>query len=538
MKKNLSLLKASMSEGMNIFRISTKKQNNFTKIILPILLAFIIMGTMYSYAEGIMISLQTVHMEYVLLSLFILITSFLTLIEGIYKSSSLLFNCKDDNLLFSLPIKKSTVLFVRIFKFYLFELAYNSLFIFPTLVAYVIHMQPKATYYIVSFIGLLLFPILPILLSCIIGTFITFISSKFKGKNYLQTILTTILLLGIMYVSFNAEKLITNIGSNASIINDSITKIYYPAKIFVELVRNFNILKLFEFIAVNFAAIFITILLIGKFYFKINSNVKSVKTRKRENNSYDIKPSKPILALIKKEFSRFINSTVFITNAGFGLVLFVMICILFVIKFDNFTASIIEVIPTISSEYITNRVPVILFAFICFASFMTSITSSMISLEGKSFNILKSLPIKPYIIVKSKILAAIIIMIPCILIGDIIVFIRFKFDIISILLILVASILLPLLNETIGMIINLKYPKMNATNDTEVVKQSMSSGISVFIGMGLLGITAVLLVMALNAQLINYMIIISFLSIYLIIYAILSLLLHKTCDKSFKNIII
>ena len=51
---------------------------------------------------------------------------------------------------------------------------------------------------------------------------------------------------------------------------------------------------------------------------------------------------------------------------------------------------------------------------------MKSITSSMISLEGKTFSILKSLPVKPYTIIKSKILTAVLIMIPCILIGDII----------------------------------------------------------------------------------------------------------------------
>ena len=38
----------------------------------------------------------------------------LQIMEGIYKTSSLLFNCKDDNLLFSLPIKRSEVLLDRI----------------------------------------------------------------------------------------------------------------------------------------------------------------------------------------------------------------------------------------------------------------------------------------------------------------------------------------------------------------------------------------------------------------------------------------
>ena len=535
MKKIISLLRASMSEGMNLFRISTKKKNTFTKILLPIILTFILMGVMYSYSELIIQQLKTVNMEFVLLTLFIVLTSVMTLIEGIYKSSNLLFNCKDDNMLFSLPIRKSTVLFIRVFKFYVFELLYNSVFLLPAITVYAIYMKPEIEYYIVSLIGLLLFPIIPILISCLIGTFISFVASKFKGKNFVQTAITVLFLLGIMYFSYNSDNLIMSIAQNASGINDFITKLYYPAGVFIELITKFNPIKLLEFIIVNLGLLIVTILVIGRVYFNINSNVKSIKIKKT-NKKYKIKSLSPTKALIKKEFNRFINSTVFVTNAGFGLVLFVLGCILITIKFDSVTEMLIKNMPNFTIDYVKSCLPIILFGFICFSSFMTSITSSMISLEGKSINILKSLPIKPYKIVKSKVLTAILIMLPCILIGDLIVFIRFKFDILSVILLLISSILFPLIAETIGIIINLKYPRMDAKNDTEVVKQSMSSSISVFIGMGIIGITIFLLFKALEANIPNNIIILIFIIVYVIIYYGLEVFLHKTCDKSFDNI--
>ena len=36
MRKYFSLIKACMTEDMNLFKISTKKQNKITKIFLPI----------------------------------------------------------------------------------------------------------------------------------------------------------------------------------------------------------------------------------------------------------------------------------------------------------------------------------------------------------------------------------------------------------------------------------------------------------------------------------------------------------------------
>ena len=117
-------------------------------------------------------------------------------------------------------------------------------------------------------------------------------------------------------------------------------------------------------------------------------------------------------------------------------------------------------------------------------SMMTSITSSMIYLEGRSFNILKSLPVSAVRIILGKVLAAMVVMVPIFLIGDLMMFIRFSFNFWQILMILIMSFVMPMISEVIGIIVNLKYPKMDAEDDVEVVKQSMSSMIAVFVGMG------------------------------------------------------
>ena len=128
--------------------------------------------------------------------------------------------------------------------------------------------------------------------------------------------------------------------------------------------------------------------------------------------------------------------------------------------------------------------------------------------------------------------------IPCILIGNIIVFIRFKIDFLNIVLLILVSFLLPLIAETIGIIVNLKYPRMDAKNDTEVVKQSMSSTLSVFIGMGIIGIDIFLLFKAIEANISNTIIIAIFIVIHSIIYFGLYTFLRKICDKCFEEILV
>ena len=166
---------------------------------------------------------------------------------------------------------------------------------------------------------------------------------------------------------------------------------------------------------------------------------------------------------------------------------------------------------------------------------MTSITSSSISLEGKTINITKSLPISEKDIFKSKIIYPFIIEMPFILISEFIFFIVFKPNIFYIISILLIGIITVLLSAIIGIIVNLKYPKMNASNDTEVVKQSMSSMISVFIGVGIFIITIFCFVYFNKYLSINVLIILNII-ILLISSIILYLVLINRCIKDYRKI--
>jgi ABC-2 type transport system permease protein len=534
MKKLLSLIKVSLNHDMDIIKVGSKKQSKASKVVLPLVLTIYIMVIFAFYSFGIISVLKDSHQEYFVLSLFGFATSLLAFIEGIYKSGPLLFNCKDDQLLLSLPIKRRTVLFLRIFKFYLFELLYNSLFLLPAIIVYAFVMKPTWTYYPVSLMAIILLPIVPVVLSCIIGSIVTYLSSKFKGKNIVQTIISMAFILGIFYVSFRAQTFIDDLASKVTSL-DKIFKYYYPVSYYVSFVNNFNFVKFLLYILIHIVIFAITIFILGIVYFKINSNIKRVIIH-HKSGKYKIKSQSKMVSFVKKELNRFFYTPVFVTNAGFGLVLYVIICIFACIKFDLLSNLIIGRIPVLTIDRIKDYIPLLMFGLLSFTIFMTSITSSMISLESKSFNLLKSLPIKSYNIVLYKVIASLVIMLPCLLIGDIIIFIRFKLNIIYILLIVIGTIAMSFVTELIGILNNLKYPKMDATNDTEIVKQSTSATISVFTGMGLMFLTIVLLSVLPAFNISNYLIMIILDIIFIIIASILWMVLVKTSAKKFNNI--
>lgn len=536
MKKLLSLIKACMTDNMSLFKFGKKNSNKKKGKFIIVLVTLLCMSVIWMYANMFMDQLVPLHLEYVLLTLFAMLTIFLTVIEGIYKVGNLIFNCKDDNLMFSLPIKKSTVLFVRIFKFYVFEVLYNALFLIPAIVVYLRYVSVGFSFFVTVLIALLVLPMIPIAISSLIGIVISAFSSRSRFKNVIQIVLTMAFLVVVFMGSSKLEELVQAFGNNAININDTITRLYYPVGLFTKLVTNFNIADLGIFILVHILAFAFTIFVISKVYFKINSRIKVEKVGK-SSGKYSIKVNKPSTALIKKEFGKFVSSPVFVINAGFGLVLFIIGAIAFCFKFDTVAATIINTPDAgITLEQVYTYIPVIIFGLLCSTTLMTSITSSMISLEGKSFNILKSLPVKPSKIINCKVMAAVFIMLPFILIGDIMLFIKFKLSIFDTLMILIASIILPLVTETIGIIVNLKFPKMDAENDTEVVKQSASSAISVFLGIGLVGITIFMVVVAMSMGIMPRIILIAGVIFYTLLYALLELYLKKTSTKKFNSI--
>ena len=73
---------------------------------------------------------------------------------------------------------------------------------------------------------------------------------------------------------------------------------------------------------------------------------------------------------------------------------------------------------------------------VSFTSLMTFITTTMISLEGGAFNLLKSMPISGLKVIMTKVLAAMLLITPVTALGSLVMAVRFGFGILELLLVL------------------------------------------------------------------------------------------------------
>lgn len=537
MKKIFSLIKTCLKDNMSIFKFKTNTGQGGK--YLPWLLALALMGSFYANCELIMEPLIPLHLEYVVITLFILGTTILTIMEGIYKSSGLLFNCKDDSLLLTLPIKKSTVFFIRILKFYVFELVFNTLFLLPAFVCYAVHVHPGIGYYLISLISLFILPIIPIVMSTIIGVIISYFSSKFKKKRIVQTLISFIFIGLVILLSLRTDKLIEDLAKNAKTINDMITGLYYPAGLYINMITDFKMTDLILFLAINLVPFIVLIAALKNTYFKINSNLKIVKLTGGHNRNQDFKvvSSSKAKSFIKKEVKRLVNTPVYIINSCFSLFLYLAVIALMIVKLDV-VESMLSVEGQGSLFNIGSFVPLALLGLIIIMSLMSSLTCCMVSLEGKSINILKSLPIKPIEIIMYKVYTVLVVEVPIMIIGVIACAIRFKLNIVVTIMLILSGFLFPLISGIFGIIVNIKFPKLDAKDDTEVVKQSISSLIAVMGGMLFSTLFVALMVKLNNIGLGQTMIVSIITLIGIIVSGILYLYATKVSSKEFNKLIV
>ena len=89
----------------------------------------------------------------------------------------------------------------------------------------------------------------------------------------------------------------------------------------------------------------------------------------------------------------------------------------------------------------------------------------------------------------TKVITATLLIVPITAIGSLVMAMRFQFGILETILILIGVVTMPLVTELIGILINLRYPRFNADNDTVVVKQSASVMVATFLGLGMVLVT-------------------------------------------------
>ncbi|WP_241781919.1 hypothetical protein [Paenibacillus sp. DMB5] len=129
-------------------------------------------------------------------------------------------------------------------------------------------------------------------------------------------------------------------------------------------------------------------------------------------------------------------------------------------------------------QYLNTLAPLFVSLFVA----LSCTTSSSISLEGNNLWILRSSPVPKHIILLSKVAVNLTITVPITVVSCVLLMISLGTGWADSLLLLAIPVIYACYTALMGIIVNLKLPKLEWTNEVQVVKQSAAVLVAMLLG--------------------------------------------------------
>ena len=495
MNKLFILLKANIINSLGINNIKNIKYCGVKKVfvLFSFLISIIAIGALVIlYASGMAIMLKQFGMMDLILVLAVFMSVLFAFFTSIYKAQGVLFSYSDFENLIVLPIKSSVILASKMIELLLLNYLFTTLILIPTSIVYFKNVNISPLFFVFMIVAILFIPLIPIVVASIFAFGLRYISSKTRYKNMFLNILSILFLVIFMMVSFKISDILNYIITNSKSITEVIIKIYPLAYYYANALANLNIISLLKLIIWSIIPFGIFIVVFAKGFKAINLKL-SESYKKSNYEMTSLITLSPSVALLKKEIKRYFSSSVYMMNTSVGIILVIILAVVTVFIGSEGMINLmlqsgdkdVYILVNMFSDFL-QFVPLII---ISFGVGLSCTTGSSISLEGKNIWILKSSPIRTEDIFKGKIGLNLIILIPSIAVSTMLFWIGFELTFINAIWTFLIPILLAVLVSISGLIVNLYFPNLDYKNETQVVKQSLSSFISMFLGIVLVAIT-------------------------------------------------
>ncbi len=396
------------------------------------------------------------------------ITSIMLLFFGLFTAGNRIFSTKGYDILMAMPVGSGSVVISRFLGHYITDMILSTLIMLPGMVVYGILVRPGVLFYVYAPVGIVLIPAIPLAISTVIGTVILAISSRAKNKSIIQSLLLILFVVGVLIGSFQigegAENMTVDMfRSLAETAGNLIEKIYPPAIWLNQALYSSNILSLLLFAGISVATIFLTVFAVSHWFHSIIGKLLSFSAKHSYTLEY-MESRSALKALYKREVKRYFASSIYVTNTILGPILGMVMAVAIAVSGLDVIQSVLP-----ADVNVADLLP---FAIAAVFTMMPP-SSVSVSMEGKQFWIIKSIPVSTKDWLDSKILLNLSLSIPFLVIAEIVMAIMLRPDLITMLWLVLIPVVLILFAVVFGITVNLKFHSFDWEKEESVVKQSL-----------------------------------------------------------------
>ena len=498
MVKQISLLCRLQScnlFGLNEFRFTRDKAKKRNYLLKAFVVGIVIVLLLF-YVTAFSIGMGMLGMAEIIPIYLYTIVSLITLFLSFFKAGSVLFSLKSYEMLVSLPFSKAAIIVSRFFEMYMTTLMAGVLVMLPGIIVYGIYEKPGVSFYPVSLLAVIFLPMLPLTIASVLGAVIKAISSRSKHKSIGETVLMVVVIVAVLLGSFTSSTQLQQMDQDAirnlmAMMSEQIGATYPPAELFQNAICG-DVVSLLILVAFP-TLVFVIFAAVLQKYFQRICMALNASLAKNNYKMETLSTNSVIIALWKKEWKRYMASSAYVTNTIVGYILALLFAIMI------WAVGIEKMENTLGMSVIWGRVIPFLLATVL--SIMP-ITSCSISMEGKNYWMLQTLPIEPKDVYRAKMLLNFTVGAPFTLLATVISCIAIKASVMEALWIVIIPMGYLCFTIVMGIAVNLKLPVLNWDNEMCVVKQSSATLITMFVGIisGVIPFVAVILLQGVNTN--------------------------------------
>ena len=482
--KTLTKLQLQNLYGLNVFRYTKDKKKKKTAIGLGAVWALLIV-MIAIYIGGAAFAYVYLGMAEIVPAYLIMLASMVILAFAIFKAGSVIFQENAYDILCSLPVSQTAIVVSRFLRMYVENLLLTLLIMVPGMMVYGVMVKPAISFYLIGVVVTIFVPLIPITIATFLGALVTAISSRMKHKSLVSAVLSVGIVVGVLagtgQMSAVEENFSVEMLQNMSqILTEAIASVYPPAIWLGNAMVKGDILTGLVCVLGGLVAFAVTIALISVKFHEICRGLYGTHA-KHNYKMEQLKKTSVLGTLYKREMKRYFASSIYVQNTIVGPVM----AIIFAVAVLGVGLDTIQQTMEIPID-IAGAVPVLLAGI--FAVMTTTCTS--ISMEGKEWWIVKSLPIRTKDLLDSKLLFGLSLYLPFWLVSEILLIIALRPSFMELVWLVLLSLILILFSQVVGLTANLKMPVFDWENEVSVVKQSASAALG-----GLGGFVVVLVCM-------------------------------------------
>ena len=457
--------------GLNRLKYTTDKKEK-RRICLLACVWFFAIVVFLGYSGGCAYGLHLMGLTHAVPALFTSIVSLVLLFTGAFSSSSALFRKNGFDFLSALPIHPFSIVVSRLIRMYVENLLACFAVTLPAIGVYAYFSSPAFLFYPAWLVSVLFMPMIPMCLSVLLGALITLLSSAFRKTAVIQALITVVFVAGILFGSSYLTKIENELTPEAirsvtELVLKSLEKTYLPAA-WIGGIAVQKYLPLLPLIGSSLALVALTVIFTVRIFPFVLKHSVAKSERKAFSAEKSIKSSSVMPTLVAREFKRYFASGIYLLNTIISPVMAVGAGVMFM-------AGGAEAVVTILPFDIN-------FPLIC--AFLIGIICSLmppsavsLSMEGKTWWLLKALPVRTEHLMGAKILMSVLLHAPFLIVSSVLTVIALSPNAGYAVVMILTPFVLDVFSCTWALFINTKFPRFDWENEVYVVKQSAAAGV-------------------------------------------------------------